>query len=112
MPTINEVSAYLDEILNLKEFGSDCSNNGLQFEGSQNVTKAVFGVDACAALFMDAADADADFVFVHHGLSWGGSLKRITGVDANRKQHFSLCGASASRRQPGIRAQRLDFQTP
>lgn len=84
MPTINEVSAYLDEILNLKEFRSDCSNNGLQFEGSQNVTKAVFGVDACAALFMDAADADADFVFVHHGLSWGGSLKRITGVDANR----------------------------
>ena len=83
MPTINEVSAYLDEILNLKEFGSDCSNNGLQFEGSQNVTKAVFGVDACAALFMDAADADADFVFVHHGLSWGGSLKRITVLAAN-----------------------------
>ncbi len=78
------MSAYLDEILNLKAFGSDCSNNGLQFEGSQNVTKAVFGVDASAALFMDAADADADFVFVHHGLSWGGSLKRITGVDAAR----------------------------
>jgi dinuclear metal center protein, YbgI family len=84
MPTINEVSAYLNEILNLKAFGNDCSNNGLQFEGSQNVTKAVFGVDACAGLFMDAADADADFIFVHHGLSWGGSLKRITGVDAER----------------------------
>ena len=84
MPTIHEVTAYLDEILNLKAFASDSSNNGLQFEGSREVTKAVFGVDACAGLFMDAADADADFVFVHHGLSWGGSLKRITGVDAER----------------------------
>ena len=84
MPTINEVSAYLNEILNLDAFRNDSSNNGLQFEGSRNVTKAVFGVDACAGLFMDAADADADFIFVHHGLSWGGSLKRITGVDAER----------------------------
>ena len=84
MPTIHEVTAYLDEILNLKAFASDASNHGLQFEGSPNVTKAVFGVDACAGLFLDAADADADFVFVHHGLSWGGSLKRITGVDAER----------------------------
>lgn len=84
MPTINEVSAYLNEILNLDAFRNDSSNNGLQFEGSRNVTKAVFGVDACAGLFVDAADADADFIFVHHGLSWGGSLKRITGVDAER----------------------------
>ena len=84
MPTISEVTAYLDEILNLKAYAADASNNGLQFEGSETVTKAVFGVDACAGLFLDAADADADFVFVHHGLSWGGSLKRITGVDAQR----------------------------
>jgi len=92
MATISEVTAYLDEILNLRAFAGDSSNNGLQFEGSQNVTKAVFGVDACAGLFMDAADADADFIFVHHGLSWGGSLKRITGIDAER---FSMLASNS-----------------
>ena len=30
MPAINEVTAYLDEILNLKAFASDSSNNGQQ----------------------------------------------------------------------------------
>jgi dinuclear metal center YbgI/SA1388 family protein len=29
-------------------------------------------------------DAKADFLFVHHGISWGGGFRRITGIDAKR----------------------------
>ena len=94
MPTIQEVTRYLDEMLNPQAFSADASNNGLQYEGSGTVTKAVFGVDACSALFSAAADADADFVFVHHGLSWGGSLKRITGLDAGRISMLASNGIS------------------
>lgn len=84
MASLKEVVSFLDTELELSKFSADSSNNGLQFEGSHEVKTAVFGVDACAELFSAAADADADFIFVHHGISWGGSLKQIRGVEAQR----------------------------
>ena len=84
MAKLKDVAAFLDERLNIAKFRSDASNNGLQFEGGQDVFKAVFAVDASHALFTTAADLDADFIFVHHGISWGGSLKRILSLDAKR----------------------------
>ena len=57
MPTIQEVTRYLDEMLNPRAFSADASNNGLQYEGSGTVTKAVFGVDACSALFSEIGRA-------------------------------------------------------
>lgn len=92
MAELKEITAFLDEVLCLKDFPSDSSNNGLQFEGSRQVCKAVFAVDASNALFCTAADLEADFIFVHHGISWGGSLKRITSLDARR---VSLLAASS-----------------
>ena len=84
MAKLKDVAAFLNERLNIAKFRSDASNNGLQFEGGQDVFKAVFAVDASHALFTTAADLDADFIFVHHGISWGGSLKRILSLDAKR----------------------------
>jgi len=84
MLPLSKVVRHLDNLLELWKFKADCSNNGLQFEGAGTVSKIAFGVDACATLFEKAAEAGADMVFTHHGLSWGSSLKRITGVSASR----------------------------
>ena len=85
MPERNALVAALDELLT-PESGpvDDASNNGLQVEGKEQVERAVFGVDACLDLFQQAASGSADFVFVHHGLSWGGGLKRLTGTIGRR----------------------------
>jgi len=84
MAGLKEITAYLDGLLDLERFGADSSNNGLQVEGSPVVEKIVFGVDACLELFELAIEADADMVFTHHGLSWGGGFQRVTGIDAAR----------------------------
>ena len=84
MAELKEIVRYLDDLLQVKDFPHDASNNGLQFEGGRTVNKAVFGVDGSNALFSIAADLDADLVFVHHGISWGSSLKRIVSLDARR----------------------------
>ena len=81
---LQEVTAYLDEMLKLQDFSSDCSNNGLQFEGKEEIRKIAFAVDATVQSFQKAAEAGADMLFVHHGISWGGGFKRITGLDAAR----------------------------
>ena len=67
----NELARFLDRILELGLWPDDPSNNGLQFAGDAEVAKAVFAVDASAELFCRAADLDAGFIFVHHGISWG-----------------------------------------
>ncbi|MEI7903065.1 MAG: Nif3-like dinuclear metal center hexameric protein [bacterium] len=59
----------------------DTSNNGLQIANRGTVTKVVTGVDASLRLLQEAAACGADCVVCHHGLSWGDSLKRITGIN-------------------------------
>lgn len=81
---LDKLTKYLDARLALEWAPLDSSNNGLQVQGACEVNKAVFGVDACLELFEIAVDKKADFVFVHHGLSWKDSLKRLTGMNANR----------------------------
>lgn len=98
MTTLQELVSFLDERLDLKNFSGDYSNNGLQIEGSSIVKKAVFGVDACQALFDAAAAVKADFIFTHHGISWGSEPRLWTGITAKRfstlfKNDISLYGA-------------------
>ena len=62
----------------------DESNNGLQVEGSADVKRIAFAVDACMETIEKAAAQGADMLFVHHGLSWGSGFKRFTGMDAAR----------------------------
>ena len=80
-----ELCNYLDSELNLAAFSGDYSNNGIQVAGGdQEITKAIFAVDAALETIEYAEDAKADFLFVHHGISWGSGFRRITGVDAKR----------------------------
>ena len=61
---------------------SDYSNNGLQVDSRRKeIQKVVTGVDATLPLFKAAAEAGADLVICHHGISWGDSLKRLTGLN-------------------------------
>jgi dinuclear metal center YbgI/SA1388 family protein len=80
----DDLTKFLDAALNIAAFSEDVSNNGVQVEGCDEVRKAVFAVDASQALFDAAVERDADFVFVHHGLSWGANPRRFTGITARR----------------------------
>jgi dinuclear metal center YbgI/SA1388 family protein len=57
----------------------DYGPNGLQVEGDRDVKVLVSGVTASRALIEAAIAADADAIFVHHGLFWRGQDGRITG---------------------------------
>ena len=81
---LTELVAYLDRTLCLADFSGDHSNNGLQVEGKPEVRRAAFAVDAALATFARAAELKADFLFVHHGLSWGSEPRRFTGMTARR----------------------------
>ncbi|MEC4675905.1 MAG: Nif3-like dinuclear metal center hexameric protein [Nitrospirota bacterium] len=81
--TLIELTAFLDEELGLLKFPEDESSNGLQIEGRADIRKVGIAVDACAHVFNSAAKKNIDFLFVHHGIIWGG-LKNIRGVIKNR----------------------------
>jgi len=84
MAELKTVDEFISRTLRIREIPRDASNNGLQIEGGEEVKKALFSVDASVELFERAVEEDADLVFVHHGISWGDSLKRITGQNALR----------------------------
>jgi len=71
--TINEISRWLADLLNLDAFAAaDPSLNGLQVgRGSKEAARAAFAVDACADTFARGVEAGADLLVVHHGLFWG-----------------------------------------
>ena len=80
----DELVSYLNKRLNLNGFAGDVSNNGLQVEGVGDVTKIIAGVDGCMALFQKAVQEEAQFIIVHHGISWGSEPRRFTGITAER----------------------------
>ena len=84
MGTRNTLVSYLDGLLRTPQPCEDVSNNGLQVEGRSDVTRVVFAVDASRELFVQAVAMSADFIVVHHGISWGNNLRRLTGLQASR----------------------------
>lgn len=94
MATLNEITTYFDDLLGLAKVPGDSSNNGLQVEGSPTVDKILFSVDASLELFNIAVERNADMVFVHHGISWGGNPKRFSGMDATRLRTLFCNGIS------------------
>ncbi len=77
----NTLIEALNEKLAIKAF-SDYSNNGLQVDSVKSeIKKVCSGVDATLPFFEAAVKAGADLVICHHGISWGDSLKQITGVN-------------------------------
>jgi len=67
-----------DTLLQPERF-RDYGPNGLQVEGRLPVRKIVSGVTASRALIEAAIAAQADAIFVHHGLFWRGQDGRVTG---------------------------------
>ncbi len=72
-----DITAWLDRAL-MPETFDDVSNNGLQIGRSgDEVLKVAFAVDASAEAVRAASAAGAELLVVHHGISWGGGIRRI-----------------------------------
>ena len=73
-----QLLAEFDTLLQPERF-KDYGPNGLQVEGKADVRKIVSGVTASLALIEAAVAANADAIFVHHGLFWRGQSGTVTG---------------------------------
>jgi len=76
LPTI---VSLLDRTLHAKPY-ADSSNNGLQVANSGKVAKVACGVDSSLEFFQAARERGANLCIVHHGMSWGDSMARLTGL--------------------------------
>ena len=81
---LERITSWLDKTLNVAAF-DDVSNNGLQVErepgtgNGEEVKTVAFAVDASVRAVEVAAKAGAQLLVVHHGISWGGGIRRVTG---------------------------------
>ena len=76
--TRQDLLLAFDTLLQPARF-KDYGPNGLQVEGRAVVRKIVSGVTASRALIEAAIAAQADAIFVHHGLFWRGHDGCVTG---------------------------------
>lgn len=78
---MHEIAGWLDGVLEVGKF-DDVSNNGIQVarEGD-DIASVAFGVDASVDFIKASADAGAQLCVVHHGISWGGGIRRIVGSE-------------------------------
>ena len=79
---IEKIITWLDRTLKVADF-DDVSNNGLQVEAADEVRTVAFAVDASVRAVEAAAKAGAQLLVVHHGISWGGGIRRLTGGVGN-----------------------------
>lgn len=79
MSTTRHELLHAFDLLLAPERFKDYGPNGLQVEGRTLVRKLVSGVTASRALIEAAIEAEADAIFVHHGLFWRGQDGRVTG---------------------------------
>lgn len=79
MSTTRHELLHAFDLLLAPERFKDYGPNGLQVEGRTTVRKVVSGVTASRALIEAAIRAEADAIFVHHGLFWRGQDGRVTG---------------------------------
>ena len=104
---LEKIISWLDKTLKVADF-DDVSNNGLQIDRfatptqnlktskPQTITTVAFAVDASVRAVEAAAKAGAQLLVVHHGISWGGGIKRLTGgvgnvIRAAVERHIAIC---------------------
>ena len=85
MTTRDTLLQAFDTLLQPARF-KDYGPNGLQVEGRDEITTIVSGVTASRALIEAAIAANADAIFVHHGLFWRGQSGTVTGWMKQRLQ--------------------------
>ena len=73
-----ELELYLNGLLEAARYKDYCPN-GLQVQGTADVTHIVTGVTASLALVEAAIAAGADAILVHHGYFWRGEEARVVG---------------------------------
>jgi dinuclear metal center YbgI/SA1388 family protein len=76
----HELAEFLNQTLETAKF-KDISNNGLQVENDGTLRRVICGVDANLKLLDVAIEKQADCLVCHHGISWGDSLRQITGLN-------------------------------
>ena len=92
---LEKITAWLDATLRVADF-DDVSNNGLQVDlppspaieqsnnpNNRTISTVAFAVDASVKAVEQAAKAGAQLLVVHHGISWGGGIRRLTGGVGN-----------------------------
>ena len=76
---LSQIAAWLDRTLKVDAF-DDVSNNGIQISRRGTDVKCVaFAVDASVRAVKAAALTGAQLLVVHHGISWGGGIRRLSG---------------------------------
>ena len=76
---LGKLTDWLDRTLRVGDF-DDVSNNGLQVaRTADGVETVAVAVDASVRAVRAAAAAGAQLLVVHHGISWGGGIRRLTG---------------------------------
>ncbi len=81
---LKRIVDWLDHVLDVNAFADDASNNGVQITRTgDEVTKVAFAVDGSLASVEAAAREGAELLVVHHGISWGGGIRRLTGGEYN-----------------------------
>ena len=88
---LEKILSWLDKTLRVSSF-DDVSNNGLQIDraieqseqsNTRTISTVAFAVDASVRAVEAAAKAGAQLLVVHHGISWGGGIRRIGGGVGN-----------------------------
>ena len=94
---LTKILDWFDGLLKVGDF-DDVSNNGLQIarEGD-DVRLVAFAVDGSLRSVKAAAAAGAQLLVVHHGISWGGGIRRLVGgeyavVKAAMDANLALAG--------------------
>ena len=89
----NELTTYLDDLLNVAAFEDYCPN-GLQVEGRPEIQKIIGGVTASQALIDAAIQQGADTLLVHHGYFWKGEDPRVIGMKHRRLSSLLEAGVN------------------
>lgn len=88
-----ELRRVLDDLLRPTTF-TDVAENGLQVEGRDDVGAVVCGVSSSLALIDAAIEKGAGAVVVHHGIVWGGGIRKLDGWLGERVRRLMKHGIS------------------
>ncbi len=98
MVKLQELTGFLHKYLDIGSFSDYCVN-GVQIEGSNEITRLVTGVSISERLIREAINFKADSILVHHGLFWKSSPHpfELTGFQFRRvklliENNISLLG--------------------
>ncbi|HEX2959376.1 MAG TPA: Nif3-like dinuclear metal center hexameric protein [Chitinispirillaceae bacterium] len=75
--SLDEIVTFLDTELRTSAI-KDYSCNGLQVEGTPEITRIAFAVDACMESYQQAIQNGCQMLVVHHGIIWDG-IRSIRG---------------------------------